>query len=47
MLKALPTGITDFIVVTIVTIYGNCTGLVHEQTATAATLGSVAFTTFV
>lgn len=38
VLKALPTGITDFIVVTIVTIYGNCTGLVHEQTATAATL---------
>ena len=38
VLKALPTGITDFIVVTIVTIYGNCTGLAHEQTATAATL---------
>jgi len=38
VLKALPTGITDFIVVTIVTIYGNFTGLAHEQTATAATL---------
>ena len=38
VLKALPTGITDFIVVTIVTIYGNCTGLAHEQTATVATL---------
>ena len=38
VLKALPTGITDFIVVTIVTMYGNCTGLAHEQTATAATL---------
>ncbi len=38
VLKALPTGITDFIVVTIVTRYGNFTGLAHEQTATAATL---------
>ena len=38
VLKALPTGLTDFIVVTLVTIYGNCTGLAHEQTATAATL---------
>lgn len=38
VLKALPTGLTDFIVVTLITIYGNCTGLAHEQTATAATL---------
>ena len=38
VLKALPTGLTDFIVVTIITIYGNCTGAPHEQTATAATL---------
>ena len=36
VLKALPTGLTDFIVVTIITIYGNCTGAPHEQTATAA-----------
>ena len=38
VLKALPTGLTDFIVVTLITIYGNFTGLAHEQTATAATL---------
>lgn len=38
VLKAFPTGLTDFIVVTLITIYGNCTGLAHEQTATAATL---------
>lgn len=38
VLKALPTGLTDFIVVTLITIYGNFTGLSHEQTATAATL---------
>ena len=38
VLKALPTGLTDFIVVMIIAIYGNCTGAPHEQTATAATL---------
>ncbi len=38
VLRALPTGLTDFIVVTLITIYGNCMGLAHEQTATAATL---------
>lgn len=38
ILKALPTGLTDFIVVTIVTIYGGVAGISHEQTATAATL---------
>ena len=38
VLKPLPSGLTDFIVVTLITIYGNFTGLAHEQTATAATL---------
>lgn len=38
VLKALPTGLTDFIVVMMVTIYGNIMGLEHEQVATAATL---------
>lgn len=38
ILKALPAGLTDFIVVLVVTIYGYSKGVPHEETATAATI---------